>query len=52
LTASISPDRRGTGERRATHGPETHHHKGHETTATIGLMAGFVVMMMFDTILD
>jgi ZIP family zinc transporter len=31
--------------------PETHHHKGHETTATVGLMVGFVVMMLFDTIL-
>ncbi len=31
--------------------PETHHHKGHETIATVGLMVGFVVMMLFDTIL-
>jgi len=31
--------------------PETHHHKGHETIATVGLMAGFVIMTMFDTIL-
>jgi len=31
--------------------PETHHHKGHETIATVGLIAGFVVMMLFDTIL-
>lgn len=28
--------------------PESHRH-GHETSATVGLMTGFVLMMMFDT---
>jgi len=31
--------------------PETHHQKGHETVATVSLMIGFIVMMMFDTML-
>lgn len=31
--------------------PETHHHKGHETVATAGIMIGFVVMMLFNTVL-
>ncbi|MGW8184279.1 MAG: ZIP family metal transporter [Burkholderiales bacterium] len=31
--------------------PETHHQKGHETVATVSLMVGFIIMMMFDTIL-
>jgi ZIP family zinc transporter len=31
--------------------PETHHQPGHETLATVGLMTGFVLMMMFDTVL-
>jgi len=31
--------------------PETHHQKGHETVATVSLMVGFIVMMMFDTML-
>ncbi len=30
--------------------PETHRH-GHETPATVGLLAGFVLMMLFDTML-
>lgn len=31
--------------------PETHRH-GHETPATIGLLSGFVLMMLFDTTLS
>jgi zinc transporter, ZIP family len=31
--------------------PETHHRKGHETVATAGILAGFIVMMLFDTVL-
>ena len=31
--------------------PETHHRKGHEAVATWGLVGGFVVMMLFDTVL-
>jgi zinc transporter, ZIP family len=30
--------------------PETHRN-GHESRATAGLLAGFVLMMMFDTML-
>jgi zinc transporter, ZIP family len=31
--------------------PETHDQKGHETVATVSLMIGFILMMMFDTML-
>src|SRR5690606_1637519 len=31
--------------------PETHHHKGYETSATAGILAGFTAMMLFDTVL-
>jgi len=31
--------------------PGTHHQKGHETIATVSLMIGFILMMMFDTML-
>lgn len=31
--------------------PETHHHKGHETAATVGILGGFIAMMLFDTVL-
>jgi len=31
--------------------PETHHQKGHETVATVGILGGFIAMMLFDTVL-
>lgn len=31
--------------------PETHHQKGHETAATLGILGGFIAMMLFDTVL-
>jgi len=31
--------------------PETHHQKGHETVAILGILGGFIAMMLFDTVL-